>query len=237
MCNRKCGYCPNSLYERGPDSFMEFELFLKCIREMAGTQYDGYINYSFYNEPLLDQRLNLFIAKAKQLCPMAKNIIFTNGDLLDLKRFKELVKSGLHKIIITQHDNMISPNIKDVLDRADQEDLKKIKLLFPKNMLLFNRAGSVSLKNEQNHARLKISCYRPSFSMVVTAKGNVLPCCNDFFEKEVMGNVNEEKLSIIWSSKYFVNFRRNLLKGKRKDYELCRNCDWLMDTEFESFIE
>lgn len=216
---------------------MEQELFLKCIRELSGIQYNGYINYSFYGEPLLDQRLSFFLGKAKQLCPMAKNIVFTNGDFLDIRRFKELVKSGLDKIIITQHDNIISPNIKNILTHISQGDLKKIKLKFPKDMLLFNRAGSVSLENNRNYIQLQRPCHRPSFSMVVTARGDVLPCCNDYFEKEIMGNAGKEQLSVIWSKKYFMDFRKNLLKGKRKDYGLCKNCDWLMDTDFKSFIE
>jgi radical SAM protein with 4Fe4S-binding SPASM domain len=62
--------------------------------------------------------------------------------------------------------------------------------------------------------------------MIVTLDGNLLPCCNDYFEKEVMGNVTDKSLTEIWNSPKFRQFRRDLMSGRRAEYSLCRECNW-----------
>ena len=55
-CNRKCDYCPVSLYPREQE-YMSEELFKKIIGELKDISYSGGIVLNFYNEPLLDNNL------------------------------------------------------------------------------------------------------------------------------------------------------------------------------------
>lgn len=62
-CNRKCSYCPNSLYDRGlvmNQSRMESALFRKIIDDLAQSGWRGEIVPHLYGEPLLDERLPAF---------------------------------------------------------------------------------------------------------------------------------------------------------------------------------
>ncbi len=236
MCNRKCVYCPNNKHERKQKGFMKEELFRKCVDDLSRINYSGLINYSFYGEPLLDRRLEKFVEYAGRKCPHAKSIIFTNGDFLNPGRFRRLLRLGIEHFIVTQHDNKLNSGMKKILAGLEPVDRKKILLQFPENMFLLNRAGAVtSVKKSRGCSKDK--CSRPSFNMVITLNGNVLPCCNDYFEKEVMGNTHESSLAEIWNSRKFREFRSDLLKGRRNKYGLCRHCDWWAEEDLMSYLD
>ena len=90
-------------------------------------------------------------------------------------------------------------------------------------MALNNRAGLVN--NIRNEDVSNVPCLRPTFNIVITYEGNVLPCCNDYFEMEKMGNVKNNSLVEIWNNPRFIKMRKDLLAGKRQNYKLCKNCN------------
>src|ERR1700688_2196651 len=51
--------------------------------------------------------------------------------------------------------------------------------------------------------------------VLITMNGNVVPCSNDFFEAEVVGNVSTHSLREVWCSQRAENFRRALSNGDR----------------------
>lgn len=66
-------------------------------------------------------------------------------------------------------------------------------------------------------------CWRLWSQCVITADGNVLPCCFDKTEKYIFGNVFTTPLKDIWKNKQFKDFRKNVLYNK-KNIEICSNC-------------
>jgi radical SAM protein with 4Fe4S-binding SPASM domain len=79
-------------------------------------------------------------------------------------------------------------------------------------------AGTWTIKNRfPNH------CWRLWSSAVITADGNVVPCC---FDKEAlykMGNLKESSFVKIWKSEAYQLFRSRILQNRKK-IPICTNC-------------
>jgi MoaA/NifB/PqqE/SkfB family radical SAM enzyme len=89
QCNRKCAFCPNSMYNRGI-AYMGAGLFHKIIDELKEIHYTGQVSFTLFNEPLLDKRLPNFVEYASKQLPGAYFHLFTNGDFLDISTWKLL---------------------------------------------------------------------------------------------------------------------------------------------------
>ena len=61
-------------------------------------------------------------------------------------------------------------------------------------------------------------------SMVVSWNGLVVPCCNDYDAKEVLGDVNHQTLKEIWNGEPYQRLRRSELGGCNNS-SLCAGCD------------
>jgi 2-deoxy-scyllo-inosamine dehydrogenase (SAM-dependent) len=220
-CNRKCKYCPNFHHTRPVKKRLSFKIFEKVLLELAKLNFNGFIHYHFYNEPLLDERLEKFVKTTKKICPQAKNHIYTNGDFLTLERYKKLVEAGVDFVFVTVHDGFLSKERKKFFINA-----KRIKNIIdfglPQEMYFNNRGGLVDVGPKKTP---ELPCYWPSYDMEITSDGKVLPCCNDYLEKMRMGDVKTSSIKSIWLNNQFKNFRGDLKKGLRKKYALCRNCN------------
>jgi len=138
-----------------------------------------------------------------------------------MKIFKAAIKAGLNRIVIAEYIEGLSYNLREFLNSLDETD-KQIFYIF-KLRHFKNRAGA--LKGLRIKKPLKRGCSRPYFQMVVNAEGKVVLCCNDYFGKEVMGDVSKENIFDIWRKQRFKQVRAELRKGNRKNIELCSQCD------------
>jgi radical SAM protein with 4Fe4S-binding SPASM domain len=80
------------------------------------------------------------------------------------------------------------------------------------------RNGKYELKST-----LPDRCARLWLNPVVTWDGKVLPCCFDKNADHIMGDLNLESFSEIWTGSKYRLFRRVLLSD-RSTIEICRNC-------------
>lgn len=71
-------------------------------------------------------------------------------------------------------------------------------------------------------------CSMIFYAMQISTSGNVCPCCVDYNETVVFGNVKINDLFDIWNNAHFNGFRRNHLKKKRNSIKLCHDCDYLI---------
>jgi len=80
----------------------------------------------------------------------------------------------------------------------------------------------VKNKTKQNNTK-PATCSTPWLKMSITWDGDVVPCCNDYDKKYVLGNVNNNTLSEIWNGDKIKDLRRELRANVVRN-ELCRNC-------------
>jgi len=225
MCNRKCSYCPNVSAER-PLGYMEESLFQRIMGDLAEMDFDGNVAYHFYGEPLLDKRLPDFVEYTARHVPNCRPIIYSNGDFLTLELFRHFIQRGLARFLITQHDNRMPPNLERIMNEATDPEKKHLVFRFANSLNMNNRSGFVPTLSVL-HNPLQVPCDWPLATMVITMNGDVVPCCNDYFETEVVGNVRTHSLCEVWCSERFERFRRALSRGDREASRLCVKCDYI----------
>lgn len=154
--------------------------------------------------------------------------IYSNGDFLTLEIFRQYLKCGLQWFLVTQHDNCVPPNLKQLVENITEEEKKHLVIRFAQHIVMNNCSGLINSFGVPAEP-LRIACDWPLGYMTVTMDGNALLCCNDYFETEVMGNVKTQSLREIWCGKRYENFRYALSRGDRTTSRLCANCDCVPD--------
>lgn len=224
-CNKACSYCPNADHQRVEQGHMEESLYLILLKQLQDINYKGRICYHFYNEPMISPQLERFVSLSKKYLPQTRSELFTNGTLLSLKRFEALEKAGMDRFTVTKHEETPNFIFEKTYSKLDNEQRKKVKLGEFESLIYTNRGGLLDVGEKLRELPLQLPCYIPSCSLVVTLKGNVVTCYEDFYQKSVMGNIKETHIRDIWFSKEYVHFRESLKKGNRKDFETCSKCN------------
>jgi radical SAM protein with 4Fe4S-binding SPASM domain len=67
----------------------------------------------------------------------------------------------------------------------------------------------------------RVPCQRLWSGLNVHFDGSVVPCCIDWEDKHVLGNVNDNTLEEIWNSAKFKEFRKQQIAGQ---IEMCKEC-------------
>lgn len=225
-CNRACSYCPNSKLTRLETGDMKPEVFYKILDQLKLNDFKGRLSFHFYGEPLLSKNLDMFIAYARQRLPSSSLHIYSNGTLLSPSRFKSLIALGVSELFITKQEEDIDNNdyLFDKTYKGLTDDQKKMVTFINHDKLLkSNRAGLLNINNEK--LPIKRPCLIPMASIYFTLEGNVLPCYEDYLQKEVMGNIMRSDLGEIWHSPKYSLFREEIKKGERGFSELCKNCN------------
>ena len=233
-CNLRCSFCPNSKYGRSlmkNKKLMDINLFKKIINELSEINYNGTVNLHFYGEPLTDKRLVELVAYTKEKIPKAKINIFTNGILLDVPFYKQLVDAGVDSFIFSQHTNIIPPKIKEVfkyLKTRPKEENKIEYRVFNENFIsedstICNVGGEIEIEKIPELP----SCLYPPQKVVIDWEGNVILCCNDYHSSIKFGNVKNKKLIDIWDSPSYKKIRKDL-RNRKYNLEICKKCTGLI---------
>jgi radical SAM protein with 4Fe4S-binding SPASM domain len=121
----------------------------------------------------------------------------------------------------------------NVIFNFETEFIKKLKEKDPKDeffkifhsFIPTNKGIDVEKSAKEGKPTRK-HCFMPFFNLVVTSKGDVIPCCKST-PSEIMGNVNNTPILEIWRSAKFREFRRKLLSSKPPIVcKLCATADW-----------
>lgn len=212
-CNRRCVYCPVSVLPK-PEvpRFMSDSVFSRLVAELARLRYKGRISYHFYNEPLLRTDLERLVRQVRCDLPRCFQLLFTNGDHLDGRRYHSLRDAGIDHFFVTQHDGSKYP----------AREAQTVQI--PDNLVLTNRAGLLT-EIACLPAALERPCWAPTDMLVVTVTGDVLLCCDDSRRTQVMGNILLRPLDEIWESPTFRRLRKLLQRGMRAEASpICAGC-------------
>ncbi len=222
-CNRVCCYCPNSKYSR-PYSRLDLPLLEKIFRELAELNFCGRVSFHFYNEPLLDERLPDIVGRVRSMLPAVRIVIYSNGDFLDLETFRLLVRCGCDLLLITVQENAVHDN--EWIKQLSFQERQRLIYQTHKNprILYTNRGGLIPWIAKPNKP-LAVPCTAPATTLVIPASGNVILCYEDYLEKTAMGNLANDTIANIWTSKKFSQLRSRLIDGDRTATELCKSCN------------
>lgn len=220
QCNRVCGYCPVSKDDKRTGKITE-ETFRKTVQQLKDYGFTGSLRFHFYNEPLLDKRLDEFIGYARKELPKCEFNLFTNGDLLTENRIKSLCDNGMDVITVSSHDEDSYNKVREVIKES-----KYAKHIYHKSMYnsneLMNRGGIIDVPESNNGPSMKYGCLSV-MSMEISYTGNIVLCCNDFYETTVLGSVHDDTIDNIWNSKKNSKLRKDIFFAQY-DLEICKKC-------------
>jgi len=222
-CNRRCSYCPNSKFDRGlieNNKKLKTELIYKVIDELADLRWFGQIQFNFYNEPLLDERLPELIKYANSKLPACSFVVYTNGDYLTRDLYSILKKSGVTDFVITEHQKNNSNNMCNLLDFRKLNGNEHVNVVVRKLERFYSRGGLIKLSVEVGRPK---RCLWGVYNFIVNYEGEAVLCCEDYFNTVKLGNVGNEKMLDIWNKASYRQIRNELKKGIFK-YNICKKC-------------
>lgn len=231
-CNLSCDYCPRE----NISEHMDFGLF-KAIVDEASTYGQRSFSLHLFGEPLLYPRIIDAIRYIKQCNRRHTVLLTTNGTRLN-QYVDELIRSdcGVDEIIWTWRTEAKFKEatirklkgwghfrVRLIKEITPEEEVRRWES-WPKVEFrsLHNYGGQIDLsKWSVPNATTRWACYHPFYAPAVAWNGNILLCCADPNQKEVIGNVKTMTVSQAW--KKMENVRQTHINGK---YEgICKNCD------------
>ena len=229
-CNSTCSFCPaNRFDDKRPLAKMDEQLFKKIIDELADLKYDGYLNLYVNNEPFMDSRIEEWYGYAKKMLPNARMLLYTNGTLLTVERFRKVIPN-IDKMIINNYSENFSihKNVQAIYDLVmnDSSYWEKditIQIRYIKEILT-NRAGEAP--NKRTRKEKGRICVMPFTDFTIYPNGVVGICCSDALEKTNLGNINDNKLIDIWTSDGY-KLLRDTIGVNRDSYHFCKGCDFV----------
>lgn len=227
-CNGVCPFCPvNAKEPQRPYAKMSTDLFYKIIADLVAIDYSGMLSIFSNNEPFLDERILDFYRYAKTHLPKATTSIFTNGSLLTLDKFLELIR-WCDKITIDNYNDakIVNDSLKEIYNYLQAHGELKERVNFSlrlQNQVLTSRGGQAPNKKDVKY--VKERCLLPYRMLVIRPTGEVSLCCNDALGKYTLGDVNKQSIQEVWNSEEYNQIRREMLYNGRKNLMLCKNCD------------
>ncbi|MDQ5987036.1 MAG: hypothetical protein CSYNP_02772 [Syntrophus sp. SKADARSKE-3] len=102
---------------------------------------------------------------------------------------------------------------------------KGIKVRMP---LPNSRAGLLPQINKQkNRTLIGCTAKRPLGEMVICFNGDVVLCCNDMGQQEIIGNVKNNTMQEVWNGEAMMNKLHQIYYGKPSPENfLCRKCEF-----------
>ena len=201
---------------------------------MKSFDYSGSIIYSGFVEPFLDKRIYEHIKDIRQKLPKANLEIITNGDPLNEKRALKLFEAGLSVLLISVYDG--PKEAENFLKMMQRINIDKSRYVIRNRyygedkdfgITLSNRAGNLDnaeFKIAPLKKSLKMKCTYPSYTFFIDYNGDVLMCSHDWGKKMIMGNVKNNTIKEIWTSKKFDFARKKLINAER-NFSPCDVCD------------
>ena len=226
-CNGCCTFCPvNKNDDPRPLKKMSVELYNKILNELHEMDYSGQFCLFANNEPFIDTRLEDFTKKARELLPNAFIEIFSNGTLVKLDRFIEIIPH-LDRLIIDNYNDKLELNeptraIQAYLKQNPEYKSKVSIRMRRETNLLSSRGGQAP--NNSKRKSLPLSCLLPFYHLYIRPDGKIGLCCVDALAKHTLGDASEQSLKEIWYSDTYSKIRELIRKG-RDSLDVCRHCD------------
>ena len=227
-CNGICSFCPVNRND-DPRTLhkMSDELFEKIISELEELDYSGRISPFSNNEPFLDTKIIERTKYMRRHLPKARIHLFTNGTMLSLKKYLEII-DFLDELIIDNYNQelkVIKP-VADIMEYCLSHSalIEKTDIVLRKPNEILSTRGGDAPNRKIKKMYSKVRCALPYRQFIIRPTGEVSLCCNDPLGKYTMGNVKEEKMVDIWYGDRFREVREMLKKG-RENVPHCRFCD------------
>lgn len=218
-CNRRCTYCPNSIFDRGlraNETQMPVGLWNQIVDDLGAQNFVGQFSPHRYGEPLADERLPELLAHARAAMPHARIAIYSNGDFLTPHLWDRLSPS-VDQLIITQHGDVMPAGLRSLLPHPRIRYRTRATI----EARASNRAGTLT----HIPVTLRRSCGVVMSELHIDAHGDLMLCCEDYLGKRTFGNIRGRTLDEIWSDPDRLAVHRGAVRGEFA-LDACRSCGY-----------
>ena len=234
ICNSDCSFCPVN-FKVNPRSraLMPMELMEKIACELRDLKWSGRISLYNSGEPLADPRIVEIVKLFCEKCPEASTRILTNAILLNKKLLLRLMDAGLTDLKCNAYKDgksLIKPLKKIIEEDVPEHPGKVVHIqLREKDAVLLSRGGDAPNKRiaPKDNPNLRRFCDLPFKQLVILVDGSVPLCCNDVFNRYMVGDIKEQTLLDVWvKSEELRLAREKLLNSDRRFTGVCARCDY-----------
>ena len=235
-CNLSCTYCPRE----NRRECMDYGLFRQIVEEATGYGARSF-SLHLFGEPTLYPRWVEAIRFIKSRNSAHTVLLTTNGTTLNA-RVDDLVEANPDLVLWSwRPEAKFTLETKSKLRQWGKFRVRFIHEVTPKEAYLewadwpnvegrqlHNYAGNINLQdfNVQLQDSIKSSrwpCYHLWLAPAVAWNGNVLLCCADPHQKEVLGHFPAMSVHQAWTSGKLQQIRESHLQGKYTG--ICTGCD------------
>jgi len=226
-CNGSCTFCPVNKNDdpRRPEK-MTNELFDKIINELHDLDYSGAIGLFANNEPFLDTRLEEFAKKTRELIPKARIEVYSNGTLIELDRFINIIPY-LDLLVIDNYNDKLQYNEPTKAIQAylkeNPEHKDKVSIRMRRETAMLSARGGQAPNNKKKKP-LPLSCLLPFYHLYIRPDGKTGLCCVDALAKYTLGDVSAQSLKDVWYGDDYGKIREKIREG-RDTLDVCKHCD------------
>lgn len=244
LCNRACIFCPRVDPELYPNQalHMGLELVRKIVRDLESLDYTGAVVLCGYGEPMLHPHF-LDVVGLLADKPWRLELV-TNGDRLSVDmvaRLEHLVDC----FVVSMYDGPHQVEHFEKMFRAGmpvswsiQRDLAEGRAGGVSYILrdrwhtaadafglkLTNRAGTVRVGEQDAVPAPGRPCNYLAYQMTVDWNGDVLLCPQDWHKRVKFGNLAQQSIMEVWTSRQMSARRLRLLDGRR-EVSPCKGCN------------
>lgn len=227
-CNGVCEFCPVSKQnDTRKLTRMSQTLFKNIIDQLADINYSGKLALFSNNEPFLDEDIIDKHRYAREQLPKARMHLFTNGTLLTIDKFTEIMKY-LDELIVDNYQQelkLIKP-CKEIVEYCESypELKKKVTIVLRKPNEILSTRGGESPNRTKMIKYKNARCILPYKQLIIRPDGKVSLCCNDPFGENTLGDLSKESIMDVWFNDRFKMVRSCLYQG-RQNWKHCEFCD------------
>lgn len=227
-CNGSCDFCPVSKNKDTREyKEMPQKLFENIIQQLNRINYSGRLALFSNNEPFLDKYILERHRYAREMLPNARMHLFTNGTLLTVDKFVELMKY-LDELIIDnyQQDLKLIKPCKEIEAYCEEhpELRRKVTIVLRKPHEILTTRGGEAPNRKKMISYPQAKCLNPFKQLIIRPDGKISLCCNDPLGRNTMGDLSRNTILEIWHGDKFKEVRNCLSKG-RANWKQCIYCD------------
>lgn len=245
-CNARCIICPRNEMSRQKGE-MSDELFHKIIKEGKEMGVRLYSPF-FCGEPFVFRKIWDWLDYMEK--ERVSVILYTNAEFMDVDRlikYKNIkyvncslnatTKETYDKVMRGPNYEKVVNNVNDLFKKApfkveasfikteeNIHEVDRFRKMYPRTKV----GDFVNWTNDKHSAyerkgKKRVPCYYLFNHMMILWDGKVVPCCNDYNAKMILGDANKQSLKEIWNSYEWLREKHKKLDF---DISICKNCNY-----------
>lgn len=242
--------------EKGNYNYMNTNTAYNIATKLEKAGFDGVrIECALRGEPTLNPNFLKIIQILRSKLKKSQITVFTNGNHLNKDLIKKYFLAGGNILLVDCYTNNLQERLQKYKEfnpinyyenssfnpfHKNPPNTKKIVLMdsiitqnkIKRTRQLHNQGGNVDFNITSSLGIKPIpepynkKCVRPFRELAINYKGNIILCCKDANEDQVMGNINRiQDIGTLWRENKKLKIIRLLLYNKNRNFKPCDKCD------------